>query len=227
MTKNIEREAARQLRLEQGMSVKEIAKTLGVSKSSVSLWVRDIELTPAQIQALQDRMKSYGAQHKGSQANITKHRAIRQQYQEEGREKAHEHDLLHLQGCMLYWGEGGKGRIAVKFANSDPDMMQVFIKFVRESLQVPEAKIKIRIYCYLNNGLSLEEIHDFWLKTLKISVSQLGKGQVNNQPSSSQQKGRKLLYGVCHLTVDSSRYIQRIYGAIQEYTGINKPEWLG
>jgi transcriptional regulator with XRE-family HTH domain len=47
-----ERDEARTLRREQGQSIKEIARAVGVSCSSVSLWVRDIELTPAQIEAL-------------------------------------------------------------------------------------------------------------------------------------------------------------------------------
>jgi transposase len=41
------REKARQLRY-SGMSVRDIAKTLSVSTASVSVWVRDIELTEEQ-----------------------------------------------------------------------------------------------------------------------------------------------------------------------------------
>jgi transposase len=44
--KTRERELARQLRREDGASIKDIAFRVGVSKSSVSLWVRDIQLTP-------------------------------------------------------------------------------------------------------------------------------------------------------------------------------------
>jgi transcriptional regulator with XRE-family HTH domain len=41
-----ERNEARRLRRDEGLSLKEIALQLGVAKSSVSHWVRDIELTP-------------------------------------------------------------------------------------------------------------------------------------------------------------------------------------
>jgi transcriptional regulator with XRE-family HTH domain len=40
MTKTSERKMARQLRQQKGMSVKEIARTIGVARSSVSMWVR-------------------------------------------------------------------------------------------------------------------------------------------------------------------------------------------
>jgi len=44
--KTRERSEARRLRAEEGRSVKEIAGILSVSRSSVSLWVRDVPLTP-------------------------------------------------------------------------------------------------------------------------------------------------------------------------------------
>src|SRR5687767_1433576 len=99
MTKQNEREQARRLRREEGMSIIEIAQLIGVAKSSVSTWVRDIQLTPEQIQRLEANSDIVRAQHLGSKANVLKHRALRQQYQNEGRIKAREQELLHLQGC--------------------------------------------------------------------------------------------------------------------------------
>jgi transposase len=48
--KTRERDLARHLRKVEGASVKEIAECLGVSKSSVSPWVRDIAPNEAQIE---------------------------------------------------------------------------------------------------------------------------------------------------------------------------------
>jgi transcriptional regulator with XRE-family HTH domain len=226
MTKNVQRDQARLLRQEQGLSIIEIAEKIGVAKSSVSTWVRDIVLSQAHEEALRWNNKRFEAQKIGSQANVIKHRALREQYQEEGRIKARENNLLHSQGCMLYWAEGSKARQALNFTNSDTEMMVFFIKFLRQALCVPEEKITFRVQCYLGNGLSIEEIESYWLNSLMMSSSQARKSTVNNQPVSSQQKGRKLIYGVAHLSVSSTRYIQHIYGAIQEYTGMHKPEWL-
>jgi transposase len=50
--KTKERELARALRREEGASINEIARRVGVSKSSVSHWVRDIELSQAQHEEL-------------------------------------------------------------------------------------------------------------------------------------------------------------------------------
>ena len=46
---------ARALREQDGLSIKEIAAIIGVSVSSVSLWVRDIKLSEAQQAALNAR----------------------------------------------------------------------------------------------------------------------------------------------------------------------------
>ena len=42
----------------------------------------------------------------GSEANRKKALEIHQHYQDLGRKKAQEGDLLHQAGCMLYWARG-------------------------------------------------------------------------------------------------------------------------
>jgi len=225
MTKQEEREEARRLR-RQGMSIIVIAKLLKVAKSSVSDWCRDISLTEDQEEALRYSNERYEAQAKGAKANVEIHREKRRLYQEEGRQKAREGDALHLAGCMLYWAEGAKDRSRVVLVNSDADMLKTFMQFLRESLNVPENKLKFAITCYLNNGLSQLEIEQYWQNLLQLPQEQMFKTAINNTPKSSQQKGRKLLYGMCAINVNSVRYAQHIFGAIQEYIGIDKPEWL-
>lgn len=224
--KTAAREEARRLRRE-GLSLKEIQERLGVSQSSVSVWVRDIPLTDEQKAALLQRRPMYYGHLKGSYTNHKKFKAMRQQYQEEGRIKALERDPLHIAGCMLYWAEGEKTRNRISFANSDPDMLVFFCKFLRQCLHVEDDAMTIHIMCYTTNGISQKEIEDFWLQKLELPASCLRKTTVNNKPKSSQQRGRKLLYGVCALSVNRSvGLVQHIYGALQEYIGIDKPEWL-
>jgi hypothetical protein len=47
--------------------------------------------------------------------------------QEEGRALARRGERLFLAGCMLYWAEGGQDRNQVRFSNSDPEMIRVFV----------------------------------------------------------------------------------------------------
>jgi transcriptional regulator with XRE-family HTH domain len=83
--KTQERYRARKLRNYRGYSIKQIAVILGVSKSSVSLWVRDIALTEEQHEALRQRNPIYNAQLAGRGATSTRRRAERTEYQKHGR----------------------------------------------------------------------------------------------------------------------------------------------
>jgi predicted transcriptional regulator len=94
MMKSRLRLEARRLR-EEGKSVKEIQTMLGVSKASVSVWVRDIELTEAQKLALKDRQHRSQGQMKGAQVNRERGIIRRTAYQEAGRAKAREMRPLH------------------------------------------------------------------------------------------------------------------------------------
>lgn len=222
-----QRAEARRLRQQEGLPITEIGQRLGVAKSSVSLWVRDIVLTPEQQAALQRQRYAYRAQTRGAHTNAIRAREQRRAYQEEGRRKAREGDPLHLAGCMLYWGEGAKKRNSLQFSNADADMLRFFVSFLKKSLQVDTTRIVIRVFCYLGNGFTLEEIEMYWLFELSLSRENLAKSVVNTPPSSSRQQGRKLRYGTCEIAVHETKTIQHVLGAIQEYAGIEKPEWLG
>src|SRR5262245_60650922 len=128
-TKKELRLEARALR-QGGMSVRNVAKTLQVAKSSVSMWVRDIVLTDEQVAVLKANQGLYAAQNSGAQSNRAKARTSRMLFQEEGRARAKEGSALHLAGCMLYWAEGAKARNKVHFVNTDPNMLLLFLRFM-------------------------------------------------------------------------------------------------
>ncbi len=149
------RKHARELR-RQGWSIKEITDELGVAKSSVSTWTRDIELTTEQQEALHKRRSpSHRGQFNGAKAVAAKYREKRRRYQAEGRAKAREMDPLHLAGCMLYWAEGKKRKNTLAFTNSDAGMIAYFVdKFLRQCLGIADQDITIYLNAYLGNGLT-------------------------------------------------------------------------
>jgi predicted transcriptional regulator len=225
--KTKEKEQARTLR-QEGKSVREIADLLNVSRSSVSLWVRDIELTEGQKQKLLERNPAYNPQIRGKNRNNQKWRDIRQKWQEEGRLKAREGESLFLSGCMLYWAEGNKGRNNFGFTNTDINMMRFFLNFLKSCFEIKDEDVRIKIICYTDSGLTAEEIENFWLKNLILPKGCLLKGIVNPRPKTSQGK-RKSKYGVCILRLTNGRateVVQKIYGGIQEYACFDNLNWL-
>jgi transcriptional regulator with XRE-family HTH domain len=225
--KTKERELARALRRDEGRSLRDIAELLGVAKSSVSLWVRDIELTPAQHEALRARNVIYDRQrlaHKIWSGQCRERRLI---WQAEGRELAHAGDSSFAAGCMLYWAEGGKSRNVVKLTNSDPEVLRFFAEFLRRHFEVPDEQMAVTCNLFADHLVRQRELEQFWLDTLRLPLSCLRKSTVNVYSKYSQKKRQnKLPYGTCRVSVYRTRIVQTIYGAIQEYGGFDRPEWL-
>jgi transposase-like protein len=217
------RNQARQMR-QEGESVRQIALKLNVSKSTISNWVRDIQLTAAQVETLRANQRSYAAQNSGSQANRTKFRQLREQYQEAGKQKASEMRPLHLAGCMLYWAEGAKHRNRLYFANSDPNMHRLFIRFLREELQVRDADIAIYLHCHTSDPDEITGHEDFWLELLGLSLSNMRKTYIKK---GSTIQHSILQHGVCGVNINRVDLVQHIFGAIQAYGDFENPAWLG
>jgi transcriptional regulator with XRE-family HTH domain len=224
--KQVEREAARRLRREEGLAIRVIAARLGVAVSSVSLWTRDIELTEAQHERLRQANPIYNQQLRGHAGRSASARAVRLAAQDHGRSVARQGNPEHLMGCMLHWAEGSKDRNRIVFTNSDPEMLRAFLRFLRGPCYVSDERISLSINCHLNNGLSLAEIERWWLAELGLPASALRTATVN-RPSSASRWGRNVLvYGTARLCVHSTFLVQSIYGAIQEYLGFDRPRWV-
>ena len=62
---------------------------------------------------------------------------------------------------------------------------------------------------------------------MRLPSSSLRKSIVNVYSKYSQKKRRNVLpYGTSGVSVCRTRIVQTIYGAIQEYGGFDRPEWL-
>jgi transcriptional regulator with XRE-family HTH domain len=123
----------------QAWTIKEIERELGVSRSSVSLWVRDVEFDE-EVRAARARQNfldgNYGARRRGP------NKLVRQRQEEvdcllaNGKERIGqltEREFL-VAGVALYAGEGSKRDRLVGFANSDPRMITFFLAWLRHGL---------------------------------------------------------------------------------------------
>jgi transposase-like protein len=222
--KTVERERARTLRA-QGESVKDIARALSVAPSSVSRWVRDIELTPEQrcLLLANDRGNRLGvARHNRQRA-----RNARKASQEEGRRRARQRDPVHMAGCMLYWAEGSRSRNSVCFTNSDPAMVRFFLDFLVSGIGIQRRAARIDVNLFADHVAEQRRIEQFWLDALQLPAACMRGSTVNVHSRYSARKRVNMLpYGTCRLCVHSTHLVQHIYGAIQEYGRFDRPEWL-
>jgi helix-turn-helix protein len=221
--KPIERETARRLRRNEGRSIREIAAILGVSVSTVSRWTADITLSAEFTEALRQRNPALNGRLRGVHVQSAAKRTVRLRHQVHGRDLARCPTRLHLAGCTLHWAEGSKKRNRVTLTNSDPDLVALFVRFLCECYDVPPDRITLSVNCHLNNGLDLEEIEAWWLARLGLPTASLRKATVNTVSRASRWRRNVLVYGTASVTVNSTAIVQSIYGAIQEYAGIERP----
>ena len=209
----------------EGCSIKEIAATLGVARSSVSVWVRDVELDPEQQAALVYRTK-LGPVVAG-ELKAKRAREVRRSYQEAGRRLARERGPDYAAGCMLYWAEGSKARNSLQIVNADPEVIVFFARFLREQFDVASEQMRLSCNLFVDHESRQHEIEDYWLERVGAPRSSLRRSAINRYSKYSQKKRtNKLPYGTCSLRVHSTRIVQTIYGSIQEYGGFDRPEWL-
>jgi transcriptional regulator with XRE-family HTH domain len=225
--KTRERELARRIRREEGAAINDIARRLGVSKSSVSLWVRDIELTPEQRQALLEKNPAYNRQHSGWTKVAERRRAEREACQAKGRALARQRDPGFVAGCMLYWAEGTKDRNQIQFVNSDVAMARFFVDFLKRHFELEAAAIKITCRLYADHLAQQRQVEQHWLDALGLPAESLRKSVVNVYSKYSQRKRvGNLPYGTCTVVVSKTWVAQTIYGAIQEIGGFSRDSWL-
>jgi hypothetical protein len=128
---------------------------------------------------------------------------------------------------MLFWAEGSKTRNVVQMTNSDPEVLRFFVQFLRHHFDVPDDQFTVTCNLFADHLARQQEVEQFWLDTLSLPSSSLRKSTVNVHSKYSQKKRRNMLpYGTCRLAVCRTRVVQSIFGAIQEYGGFDRPEWL-
>lgn len=210
---------ARKLR-GNGVSIPEISRRLMVSKGSVSLWVKDIILSDEQKAILRPNYKSL------SEENKKRYYLQRQKWQEEGRQKAKEKDPFHIMGSILYWAEGRKTKNLCSVGNTDVNVLKTFVNFIRKYFRIKDEDFYMYVHCYLNNGISIDNVKKYWSNVLNIPEHRILRFIVLNGKVTSGKKKNIHPYGVCDVRLNRTDIVQHIFGAIQEYAGFINDEWI-
>jgi DNA-binding CsgD family transcriptional regulator len=161
------RAQARELRA-QGLTYNEIAAKLGVSKSSVSLWVRDLPRQgrlsyPEWRQRSADAHRAYWAVQRP--INEARREATRAAAAAEiGALTDRE---LVIAGAIAYWCEGTKNKPyrrhdRVMFLNSDPLLITFFLQFL-DAAGVDRKDLIFRVLIHENADIAAAQ--QFWLAT--------------------------------------------------------------
>lgn len=203
----------------QAKSYNQITKTLGIPKSTLSGWLKDIDI-PAKVQKqlLTNAQRAWAK----SITDYNKKRAkLAREKWEERIEKAKKEigqltqREVKLIGSALYWAEGyKKGNWAVLFCNSDPEMVMIMMRFYREVCKVPEEKFKPNVQIHPN--ITEFKARKYWSQISNIPEEKFRKTLYQVPRSSQYKKPANILpYGTFRLTIFDVKLVNKTKGWIK------------
>ena len=198
------RKKVRELR-GQGKMYSEIEKTVGVKipKSTFSGWCRDINLSVSNRKRFSDlnrvhleRARELALDQKRRERIIyfenidSRCKKLLDSYDKKNS------SFKEIVLAVLYLTEGSKSSGAIMFGNSDPDIIRMFVKLLRECYKIDESKFRCTVQCRADQNI--EELERFWTATTLIPPAQFYKARIDKRTIG--QKSRKLNYkGVCRI----------------------------
>ncbi|MEU1949212.1 hypothetical protein ABZ554_43855 [Streptomyces sp. NPDC020125] len=167
------RARAREMRL-RGMTYDRIQLELGCSKSSISLWVRDL---PKPDRPPRTREEASAIAKRGWEATLRQREIERQRTKlaaarEVGKLTDRE---LFLVGVGLYWSEGSKSKPhnpteRATFINSDPDMIQLYLAWL-SLLGVEPERLRYRVM--IHESAQVADAERYWAELIGVDVTTL------------------------------------------------------
>ncbi|MFG2722342.1 hypothetical protein ACGFW5_29240 [Streptomyces sp. NPDC048416] len=190
------RARARELRT-QGMTYDQIQVELGCSKSSISLWVRDLPKPGPRYTDEERRglMNDGLARLRAAQDNerlATKAAARDRVGKLSDRE-------LFLVGVGLYWAEGAKDKTyrrsgCLQFINSDPDVIKVYLDWL-DLLGVTRERMHFRVS--IHESADVFEAERFWARLAGVDASAFKRATLKRHNPRTKRKNVAETYRGC------------------------------
>ena len=221
-----EKEQAIKLRL-SGKSYSQISAELSLPKSTLSGWLGKIVLSDDARHKINKRSRE------GSRLGLLRRNKnqthLAQERARVGRETASQEipplsrrDILVI-GTALYWAEGYKRPVRVRgrevtshvvsLTNSDPALVKLFLRFLREAGHVPDQKIKAGLPLFKHQNESF--MRRFWEGETGIPSVNFGKTYYGISISSMGKRPfNQLPHGIIQIVVADTKLFYRIMGYI-------------
>lgn len=196
-----------------GKSIKEIAKALEVSVSTVSRWCKDIELTKSQREILDERRRSAGIEallpwiEKNQQLKASDIRA-QNILGAKDMGTLSKRDIFQL-GIGLYWGEGYKrGSQEFGLTNSDPLIIRFILNWLQVCYGVEMDRIIARVTINRRYSDETKRITRAWSKQTGIPLTQFSSPTYIEGYGKPGRDGKTYL-GTLRIKVRNSTSLRR------------------
>jgi hypothetical protein len=205
----------------KGNSINAITRKTGVAKSTVSLWIRDVQLPIHLRLSLEDAQLK--GREKGQAAN-----KIRRVHEDNLRKssaelsikkllKSQSSDFWKLVTALLYWCEGEKTSFStLRFSNSDPELIKSFLTALRKGFEIDERKF--RILMHLHSYHNERQSKQFWSKQTGIPIEQFTKTYHKPHTGAQTHPGYKGCISLRYNDAKVAKTIAAIYHAFANET---------
>jgi len=227
MTSASKRKAAIDLR-RQGKSYGQIQKELGISsKGTLSYWFKNLQLSSTEKSKLKKNVEL--AQKRGLlKFNKIRSYKIRQENEESWTQGVNflksvtsslsSDKIISISSIALFWAEGTKkvssSNQNLTFTNSDPKMIKLYMRFLRECLKVPENKIKAGIHIHKN--IPSQEAIEYWSKVMKIKTDIFYIVKVKSKSSKNIRPKNRLPFGTAVVRVSDRKLYHYVMGMLED-----------
>ncbi|MET8473306.1 hypothetical protein ABZY90_04225 [Streptomyces sp. NPDC006422] len=224
------RDRARELRL-QGWTYDRIQAELGCSKSSVSLWVRDLPKPERRAPSEQAKLAATKRwEHELAVRDAERSRTKLAAAADVG--TLTDREILWT-GVALYWAEGGKDkahqrRERLTFINSDPNVIAFYLRWL-DLLGVERERLRFRVS--IHESADIAGAERFWAGVVGADVSVLQRTTLKRHNPSTVRKNTSETYRGCFsvYVIKSAELYRRIegwwYGIVGAATAHDPGNW--
>ncbi len=185
--------------LVKGRSMQMIADSLGCSLNKVQYWLKSHNIK------IRNRSEANYKRNnpKGDPFSIVLKKNPGSRY------------LLGM-GLGLWWGEGyKKNRYAVRLGNTDPELIRMFIKFLKEVCGVLPEKIRFGLQIF--NDVDEKEALNYWINKLKVTKRSFFPKVVVSKSVNKGSYKNKAKYGVCTVYVSNVKLKSALDNLLEQY----------
>ena len=187
----------------KGFSIGRIEHNLGIPRSTLSGWLKNIKLSQKQKERLLQNAKE--ALRKARKKAVLWHNAQKEKRLKEAETRAIEtiksidiadKKILELALAILYMGEGTKRKVETAMGSSDPLILKFFLATLKAIYNLDLKKVKCQLN--LRADQNPEKMKRFWSKELGLPLNNFG--HVNLDKRTVGSKTYPYYKGVCYVS---------------------------
>lgn len=170
----------------QGFSIGKIENSLGVPRSTLSGWFKNVELNKKQKEKILKEWKKTLAESRKKAViwhNTQKRKRIKEA--EKSAEKTladidtNNHVVLELSLAILYLGEGSKRNTETAIGSSDPKILKFFLAILKKLYNIDITRVNCELS--LRADQNPLKIKRYWAKTLGLSISNFKQTNIDKR----------------------------------------------